>query len=68
VFEIGEVVRWMEPLDHEYSYGTILSIKNNVATLAGTGYYTGRRLYVHLRYIEHLERGLRHGSGKKYRK
>lgn len=65
MFKVGEMVRWMEPLDHEYSYGTILSIEHGIATLSGTNYYYGKELHVHIRYLEHLERGRRHGSGEK---
>lgn len=48
MFKVGEIVRWMEPLDPEYSYGKILS---KVVTK-------------HLRYIKHLERGSRGESTK----
>ena len=37
MFKVGEIVRWMEPLDPVYSYGKILSIEHNLATLEEMG-------------------------------
>lgn len=67
MFSVGEVVMWMEPLDPEYSYGKILGIKHNIATLEEIGYYSGKVVAVHLRYIKKLERG-KTGESKKYSK
>ena len=64
MFKVGERVRWMEPLDPEYSYGKILSIEHNLATLEEMGYYAGKVVTKHLRYIKHLERGSRGESTK----
>lgn len=67
MFEIGELVRWRTPLEADYSYGTILDIKRNLATLEGSGYYKGKITEVNLRYIEKLERGGKgFGGCKKY--
>ena len=69
MFKVGELVKWMCPLDEDYSYGTILEINNSIATVVGSGYYTGVITEVHLRYIETVEKGgKRVGSNKKYRK
>lgn len=57
MFKAGDKVRWMCPIDEDYSYGTILAIKRSVATVSCTGYYTGTTAEVHLKYIERLQRG-----------
>lgn len=64
MFKVGDVVRWIEPLDHEYSYGKILSLKHNRAIVEEMGYYAGKKKSIHLRYIKHLERGNRGESTK----
>ena len=69
MFKVGELVKWMEPLDHEYSYGNILEIKRSIATLIEVGSpYAGHKRYIHLRYIEHMERGLKCEHSKRYNK
>jgi hypothetical protein len=66
VFKVGEMVRWMCPLEEDYSYGTILEIKQSKAKILCTGYYAGMITEVHLRYIDKLERGGEgFGRGKK---
>lgn len=55
MFRVGERVRWMEPLDNDYSYGTILKIENNIATVSGTGYYVGKELHIHLKHIRRVK-------------
>ena len=48
----GDLVKWMLPLDPDYSYGKILSINRGVARVKHIGgYYDGLELEVHLRYI-----------------
>ena len=41
MYEVGELVKWRCPLDADYSYGYIVEIKRNLATVIGTGYYSG---------------------------
>lgn len=66
MFKVGETVRWMCPLDADYSYGRIEEIKRSIATVSGTGYYKGITTEVHLKYIEKLQRGGGvHGSSSK---
>lgn len=66
VFEAGDFVKWMEPLDHEYSYGKILRIERNRAFIEEIGgYYAGKVWCIHLRYIRKWERG-RKGESKGY--
>lgn len=57
MFKVGELVRWMCPIEEDYSYGTILEIKKSVATVLGSGYYTGVTTEVHLKYMEKIRRG-----------
>lgn len=64
VYKIGEIVRWMEPLDHDYSYGKLLRIEKNRAIVEERGYYYGKISSIHLRYIRHMERGWK-GESKK---
>lgn len=48
----GDLVKWMLPLDPDYSYGKVLSINRGVARVVHIGgYYDGIELEVHLRYI-----------------
>jgi hypothetical protein len=67
--KVGEIVKWRCPLEEDYSYGTILKINKRVATIMGSGYYTGTITEVHLMYIEKIKRGGKKcGNSKKYRK
>lgn len=70
MFKVGELVKFRNPLDADYSYGTIVEIDSrSVATILGSGYYTGVTTAVHLRYIEKAKRGGNgYGGGKKYSK
>ena len=69
MFRAGELIKWRNPLDADYSYGTILEIKSSTAIVVGSGYYTGAITEVHLRYIEKAEKGGKgFGNSKKYSK
>ena len=69
MFKVGERVRWRSPLDADYSYGTIVSLRYTLATVEGSGYYKGVLSEVHVRYIESMERGGKSfGGNKKQRK
>lgn len=69
MYKIGELIKWCSPLDADYSYGTILEINRNHATVLGSGYYAGVKFSVHLRCIEKIEKGGKSfGGNKKYRK
>lgn len=58
MFKAGDKVRWMLPLDNCYSYGRIESIKRSVALVTQIGgYYNGKQIEVHLRYIEKARKG-----------
>lgn len=57
MFKVGDTVRWMCPLDADYSYGNIMEIRRSIATVRDTGYYKGTTTEVHLKYIERVQRG-----------
>ena len=68
-FKVGEVVRWMCPMDVEYSYGTIVEINKTRAIISYIGYYKGRLTEVHIKYLRKLERGGKGiGGGKRNNK
>ena len=49
----GDFVKWMLPLDNDYSYGRINSIRNAIALVTHIGgYYDGKQVEVHLKYIQ----------------
>ena len=63
----GDLVKWMLPLDPDYSYGKIIEINRGVARVRNIGgYYDGKEIEVHLRYIikEGKDRG---GKTKRWR-
>lgn len=60
-YKTGELIRWMMPLDNDYSYGYILGIRRSIATIKCTGYYSKKTVEVHLKYIE------KHRGGGGYR-
>lgn len=63
----GDFVRWMLPLDHDYSYGVITGINKNYAIITHTlGYYKGKQTEVHISYIR--KGGLRSGNKTKRRR
>lgn len=69
MFSVGEIVKWRDPLDEDYSYGTVLRIKKSVAVVLCSGYYAGIITEMPIKNIEKLERGgKRCGNSKKYRK
>lgn len=53
----GDVVKWLSPLDEDYSYGTILKIKRGVATVRCSGYYDGVITEVPITSIKRLNKG-----------
>ena len=63
MLKVGDTVKWMCPLDHDYAYGEILSINKRRATIRGIGLYRHITAEVHLRYIEKLAGGRNGGSG-----
>lgn len=62
----GDLVRWMLPLDNDYSYGNIEKLNKGTAIVTYTkGYYKGMQTEVHLRYIK--EGGKNSGNKTKRR-
>ncbi len=58
----GDFVKWRLPLDNDYSYGKIDSIKKTIALVTYVGgYYSGKQVEIHIKYIE---KGGREGGGK----
>lgn len=63
----GDFVKWMLPLDNDYSYGKIDSIKKAIALVTHIGgYYDGKQVEVHLKYIQ--RGGCESGSKAKRRR
>ena len=65
MLRVGDTVRWMCPLDHDYLYGKIVSINKRFATIKGIGLYKHITAEVHFKYIEQLAGGKSGGSGKR---
>ena len=65
VLKAGDTVRWMCPLDHDYFYGKIVSIRNRFATIRGIGLYETITAEVHFKYIERVKGGGSRGGGKR---
>lgn len=65
MLKAGDTVRWMLPLEHDYSYGEILSINRRVATIKGIGLYKYITADVHIKYIERVAGGRNCGGGKR---
>ena len=38
MFKVGDAIKWMCPLDNDYTYGEIIALRKSVATVKGTGY------------------------------
>jgi hypothetical protein len=51
-FKTGELIKWMLPLDHDYSYGYVQNIRRSIAEVRCTRYYNQQVVEVHLKYIE----------------
>ena len=61
----GELIRWMSPLDEDYSYGYIVDVRGKYAVVRGTGYYKNSLSLVRVQNIERRG-GDSDGWGKKY--
>lgn len=65
MLKVGDTVRWMCPLDYDYCYGEIISIRNRFATIRGIGIYSNITAEVHFKYIEQITGGGNRGGGKR---
>lgn len=57
MIKVGDIVKWLYPLDEDYSYGTVLELQGNTAKIQGSGYYKNKIYTVHLRHLIKLEKG-----------
>lgn len=67
MLKVGDTVRWMCPLDHDYTYGIIVSLTKSVALVKGIGIYKNVTAEVHLRYIKKVVLGGIKGNGSSKR-
>lgn len=47
MFKVGDAIKWMCPLDNDYTYGEIIALRKSVATVKGTGLYSGGTPKIH---------------------
>lgn len=38
MFKVGDAIKWMCPLDNDYTYGEITALRKSVATVKALGY------------------------------
>ena len=68
MLKVGDTVKWMSPLDHDYLYGKIVDIRGYFAIIRGIGLYRNITAEVHFKYIEKIAGGGYYGSGKRNNK
>ena len=54
MLKVGDLVKWMSPLDHDYLYGKIVSIHNCIAIIKGVGLYECVTAEVHVKYVKKI--------------
>lgn len=59
MFKEGELIKYMMPLDADYSYGTILELKKGRAVVLSKSYPHGTITEVPFRYMEHIGKEVR---------
>lgn len=59
MFKEGELIKYMMPLDADYSYGTILEMKKGRAVVLSKSYPHGTITEVPFRYMEHIGKEVR---------
>lgn len=63
MFEVGESIRYLEPLDHDYTYATVVAIKPGRAEVRNeSGFHKGRIVEVAYSSMEHLKRKRKRGK------
>ena len=65
MLKVGDTVKWMRPLDHDYYYGRIVSTRDCFATIQGIGLYRHITAEIHFKYIEKVAGGGNIGDGKR---
>lgn len=53
-FKVGELVKWMAPMDSDFLYGYIKEKQWDAVLIEGTGYYKGRVFQVPYEYIKKI--------------
>ena len=65
MLKVGDRVKWMCPMDYDYFYGEIISIRGKFATIRGIGVHRHAFAEVHFKYIKKISGGNNSGSGKR---
>ena len=65
MLKVGDIVKWMRPLDHDYYYGEIVGIRNRFADIRGIGLYRYVTAEVHIKYIKKIAGRRNCGGGKR---
>lgn len=65
MLKVGDTVKWMSPLDHDYYYGKIISVGGRFAIIKGIGLYEHTTARVRCRYIKRIAGGRNCGGGKR---
>lgn len=61
----GDLVKWIEPIEAEYSYGTVVAVNGNYVKIKGQGYYHGTYFEVFIGHIRKVHGGKQYGGSKK---
>lgn len=67
VYKVGELIKWREPLDEDYSYGHVVAVDRTVVTVRCLGYYAGITTHVHIKYVRKVQKGGKRVGGSKRR-
>ena len=65
VLKVGDTVRWMRPLDNDYRYGKVISIRDSYVNIKGIGVYSYVTAEVHIKYVDKVAGGKHYGGGKR---
>ena len=65
MLKVGDTVKWMCPMDHDYYYGNVIGVRDRFAVIKGIGLYRHITAEVHFKYIKRIAGGGNHGSGKR---
>lgn len=68
MLKVGDTVKWMRPLDHDYCYGKIVSVGDRFATIKGIGLYKYITTDVQFKYIQKVAGGRKVGGSKRNNK
>ena len=66
MLKVGDIVKWMCPMDYDYYYGEIVSIRKSYATIKGIGLYKHiAPAEIHFKYIKRVAGGKSSGSSER---